>query len=186
MYYRRFADPIGPCTARSKILSGFRFTNTYGQPMGQPVFDIRSPGRDRPFPRAARSLLSNHLFKIFNQIETWEALEQRLGPITLGESHAAALDRALENLRRRGNSIYSAAYIMPSPAFGRERKHSNHIRTSAADDEGSASRPNQASPLHFAQSSYELVLNYPRNRSFPRVPIYNRPELFFASRFRRG
>src|ERR1700730_14538882 len=53
------------------------------------------------------------LFKFFNRIETWEALEQRLGPLVWSKLDSAKLDQTLEELRCRGRKIYSAAYIMP-------------------------------------------------------------------------
>jgi hypothetical protein len=99
------------------------------------------------------------LFKIFNRIETWEALEQRLGPLTWANLNAAAVDQTLENLRRRGNSIYSAAYIMPSPSYGRERKHSNHIALLLQMmKDRLPDRIRQAPSL---RTVYELVLSYP-------------------------
>lgn len=159
MYYRRLADPIGPSTA-DPILSGFRFTNTYraSDRVSQYLISEVQAGTDRSQePREV--FFRTILFKIFNRIETWEALEQRLGPITWANLDAAALDRALENLRRRGNSIYSAAYIMPSPSFGRERKHSNHIALLLQMmKDWLPDRIRQAPSL---RTVYEHVLNYP-------------------------
>ena len=57
------------------------------------------------------------LFKIFNRIDTWEAIEGKLGPLEWNGIDLAKVDRALEALRSHGRKIYSAAYIMPSPAL---------------------------------------------------------------------
>ena len=159
MYYRRLADPMGPCTADS-ILAGFRFTNTYraADRVSQYLISEVQAGADRSQdPREV--FFRTILFKIFNRIETWEALEQRLGPLTWAKLNAAALDQTLENLRRRGNSIYSAAYIMPSPSYGRERKHSNHIALLLQMmRDRLPERIKQAPSL---RTVYELVLSYP-------------------------
>ncbi|MGH6677368.1 MAG: nucleotide kinase domain-containing protein [Bradyrhizobium sp.] len=86
-------------------------------------------------------------------------MEQRLGPLTWANLDATALDQALENLRRRGNSIYSAAYIMPSPSYGRTRKHSNHIALLLQMmKDRLPERIKQAPSL---RTVYELVLSYP-------------------------
>jgi alpha-glutamyl/putrescinyl thymine pyrophosphorylase clade 1 len=99
------------------------------------------------------------LFKIFNRIDTWEALEEELGPLEWCRIDPAKLDRALENLRVRGRRIYSAAYIMPSPALGYPRKHSNHIALlMQMIDDWTPERIRQARSL---RSVYELILRYP-------------------------
>ncbi|MGJ5134125.1 nucleotide kinase domain-containing protein [Bradyrhizobium oligotrophicum] len=159
MYYRRLSDPIGPCTA-DPILSGFRFTNTYraADRVSQYLISEVQAGADRSQdPREV--FFRTILFKLFNRIETWEALEQRLGPLTWSSLDATALDEVLENLRRRGNSIYSAAYIMPSPSYGRTRKHSNHIALLLQMmNDRLPDRIKQAPSL---RTVYELVLSYP-------------------------
>ena len=159
MYYRRLADPAGACTA-DPILSGFRFTNTFraSDRVSQYLISEVQAGADRSQdPREV--FFRTILFKIFNRIETWEALEQHLGPMTWADLNAAALDHTLENLRKRGNSIYSAAYIMPSPSYGRPRKHSNHIALLLQMmKDRLPERIKQAPSL---RTVYDLVLSYP-------------------------
>lgn len=67
------------------------------------------------------------LFKIFNKIETWVELEKEGGHISLRNFDSTALAMVLDRLRADGNSVYSGAYIMPSPKFGFDRKHKNHL-----------------------------------------------------------
>lgn len=158
MYYRRLADPIGPSTA-DPILSGFRFTNTYrvADRVSQYLISEVQAGADRS-QDTREVFFRTILFKIFNRIETWEALEQRLGRLTWANLEATALDEALENLRRRGNSIYSAAYIMPSPSYGRARKHSNHIALLLQMMEDRL--PERIKQAPSLRSVYDLVLSY--------------------------
>ena len=64
-------------------------------------------------------------------------LERKLGPIGW---QSTPLDRIVEVLDEeilRGKPVYSAAYIMPSPSLGHERKHANHVAPIGPDDGGS-------------------------------------------------
>jgi NTP pyrophosphatase (non-canonical NTP hydrolase) len=68
------------------------------------------------------------LFKLFNKIETWELLQEAIGPLTWEGYSFKQYDRVLSRAMERGQSIYSAAYIMPSAgSFGHEKKHRNHL-----------------------------------------------------------
>lgn len=159
MYYRRLADPFSSCTT-DPILSAFRFTNTYraADRVSQYLISEVQAGPDRS--QAPREVFFRTiLFKIFNRIETWEALERQLGPITWENLDATALDQALESLRRRGQSIYSAAYIMPSPAYGHPRKHSNHVALLLQMMENRL--PDRIRQAPSLRTVYELILSYP-------------------------
>ena len=70
------------------------------------------------------------IFKLFNKIETWEALEKVIGSITWKNYQFRLFDRCLEKLMTAGQRVYSAAYIMPSgkTKFGYARKHQNHLK----------------------------------------------------------
>jgi hypothetical protein len=99
------------------------------------------------------------LFKIFNRIETWESLEDRFGPLEWRRINLAKIDQVLEELRARGQKIYSAAYIMPSPALGYVRKHNNHIALLKQMMEDRLPERVQQAPA--LRSVYELILRYP-------------------------
>lgn len=158
MYYRRLAGASSPWTA-DQILQAHRFTNVYrvtdrvSQYLVREVQygDGRSQALDEVFFRTL-------LFKLFNKIETWEALEAETGPIGWQSADLERLDRTLHRLIGQGQRIYSAAYIMPSPALGGERKHSNHLRLLARMmDDGLPARIAAATSL---RSVYEQLLGY--------------------------
>lgn len=69
------------------------------------------------------------LFKLFNKIETWELLQQRLGELSWRRFEASQYATILSGARAAGTRIYSPAYIMPSArsAFGSAEKHRNHL-----------------------------------------------------------
>lgn len=159
MFYRRYSDPAGPWTS-DPILRTYRFTNAYraADRVSQYLIAAVQARQDRP--QTPRELFfRTMLFKIFNRIETWEALETRFGPLEWRQLDLSKLDRALEDLRLRGRKIYSAAYIMPSPALGHERKHSNHLALlKKMMEDRLPERVRQAPSL---RSIYELILRYP-------------------------
>lgn len=67
------------------------------------------------------------LFKIFNRIETWETLKESFGEITWKKFNHKKYASVFDSVMAQKHSLYSAAYIMPSPSFGNERKHRNHL-----------------------------------------------------------
>lgn len=108
------------------IIAAHRFTNAYrasdrvSQYLIRHVLYEGEQGPDEVFFRAI-------LFKLFNRIDTWQALSETFGIISWRGFSLPKAARALESMRSR-SAIYSAAYIMPSPSFGAERKHTNHLR----------------------------------------------------------
>ena len=69
------------------------------------------------------------LFKTFNKIETWKMLENHVGEISYKHYNFKVYDELLTAALERKQSIYSAAYIMPSgsKSFGQKYKHRNHL-----------------------------------------------------------
>ena len=76
---------------------------------------------------ALDTILRILLFKIFNRVDTWEYLVDRVGQPTATGFSAEAYAKALDELLDQGRRVYSAAYIMPNPRLGADRKHRNHL-----------------------------------------------------------
>lgn len=159
MYYRRLGNPIGPWT-EDLILRDYRFTNTFraADRVSQYLIrevqyrEDRSQAPDEVFFRTM-------LFKLFNRIDTWEELERELGPVSWQHARFEAMSDILDGLIAAGRRVYSAAYIMPSPAYGHLRKHANHLAMLARMmSDGLPGRLAQASSMH---SAYEMILDYP-------------------------
>jgi hypothetical protein len=97
------------------------------------------------------------LFKIFNREDTWQRLERAVGPVTWRtydyDRYRAALDEA-----SAAGPIYSAAYVMPPPRLGEDRKHANHLRLlDHMMRDGLAGRVRSAPSL---KSIYDALLSY--------------------------
>jgi hypothetical protein len=68
------------------------------------------------------------LFKFFNRVETWNLLEREIGVLDWSTFDFDRYDGVLSDAFASGRRIYSAAYVIPPPAFGAVRKHTNHLR----------------------------------------------------------
>jgi len=104
------------------------------------------------------------LFKVFNRIETWEEIEREIGDVQWEGVDLDAIARVLSLMMQRGISIYSAAYIMPSPPFGRSKKHQNHLALLARMMEDML--PDRLERASSLRQVYEALLAYPGIGSF--------------------
>ncbi|MBL4821522.1 MAG: hypothetical protein JKY98_11125 [Gammaproteobacteria bacterium] len=106
------------------------------------------------------------IFKFFNKIETWEALESEFGLISWESFNLDRYDQYLSKLMASGATIYSAAYIMASgrSAFGHARKHSNHLEVIQLLMNGNVAQ--RIAQLPDLESVYTLLLSFPCIGSF--------------------
>lgn len=158
MYERRLRSSPPPWT-EDGILRRFRFTNTYRASDRVSQFLIKEVQYAPERSQDTREIFFRTiLFKIFNKIETWEKLEKHVGRIEGRFPDYDRMDDVLERMRQ-ASPIYSAAYIMPSPRMGLERKHSNHLallRKMMADN-----LPDRVRQAQSLSHVYELLLSYP-------------------------
>lgn len=159
MYYRRLEGSAAPWTS-DPILAAYRFTNSYRAADRVSQYLIREviyhPERHQKVVEVFFRII---LFKIFNKIETWEALERAHGPLTWATVDLNKLDKTLNELLARGRRIYSAAYIMPAPPFGASRKHTNHLKlieTMMADH-----LPERVKQSPDLATVFQMMLGYP-------------------------
>ncbi|XXX80085.1 nucleotide kinase domain-containing protein [Sorangium sp. So ce134] len=126
VFMRRVANEPPPWTD-DDILLAHRFTNVYRASDRVSQYLIRRvlyAGDQSPEEVFFRALL----FKLFNRIEPWELLTESFGSLEWRKFNLAQYETVLDAAMERGERIYSAAYIMPSPSFGAQRKHGNHLR----------------------------------------------------------
>jgi len=126
IFHRRARSEPPPWTD-DVILAAHRFTNVYraADRVSQFLINVVIPEASHdPVDALFRALV----FKVFNRIDTWHALESQLGPIHSGSFDAGAFAAALSMERRLGRRVYSGAYIMPMPAAaGATEKHVAHL-----------------------------------------------------------
>ncbi|WP_437334274.1 nucleotide kinase domain-containing protein [Sorangium sp. So ce394] len=157
VFHRRVRAEPPPWTD-DPILASHRFTNAYRAADRVSQFLIRNvlyagdQAEEEVFFRCL-------LFKIFNRIDTWEHLEANLGEVSWRGYSFEKYTNVLDHLLGRGHSIYSGAYIMPSPPFGSQRKHRNHLRLL---ERMMADRvPSKIAKSDSLESVFSLLLSYP-------------------------
>lgn len=159
VYFRRLTDPVGPWS-EDPILNEYRFTNVYRITDRVSQYLVRNVQYD---PARAQTptevFFRTMLFKMFNRIETWETIERQLGPISWQGTRVDQISEVLDRRIRTGDRVYSAAYIMPSPAFGHHRKHANHL--ALLDRMMRDGLPDQLTSAQSLNSAYEMILMYP-------------------------
>jgi alpha-glutamyl/putrescinyl thymine pyrophosphorylase clade 1 len=130
IFFRRLEGASGVLTT-DPVLKLFKFTNAYRASDRVSQYLLRKVIYRDDLPRDARNVFFRTiLFKFFNKIETWQHLESAIGKITWEDFDFARYDELLTGRRAAGETIYSAAYIMPSggSVFGHKLKHQNHLR----------------------------------------------------------
>lgn len=131
IFMRRVSDENNSELTADPVLSEFKFTNAYRASDRVSQYLIRNVIYRDDLPADPENVLFRILlFKIFNKIETWKALENAFERLTLDNYDFEAFDKLLSNRQDDGMRNYSAAYIMPSAGkvFGFHRKHSNHLK----------------------------------------------------------
>jgi thymidylate kinase len=141
------------------ILLHFKFTNAYRASDRVSQYLIRNviyAGDQSPEELFFRILL----FKMFNKIETWQLLEAALGPLTAATFDLRMFDEVLTSAMARKQTIYSAAYIMPSGGkHGETKKHRNHL--SLLQNMLSDGVPQKISHMKKMRDVFEVLLSYP-------------------------
>ena len=160
VFFRRLEQCPPPWT-EDPVLRAHKFTNAYRASDRVSQYLIRRVIYRDDLPNdAAEVVFRTLLFKIFNRIETWELLEKHLGKITYGDYSFKRYDHVLSRAMNRGESIYSAAYIMPSAvSMGNKRKNQNHltlVERMMADE-----LPSRMTEAGSMQEAFRLIRDYP-------------------------
>lgn len=128
IFFRRVEQKPPPWTD-DPILCSYKFTNAYRASDRTSQYLIRHVIYRDDLPNDPVEVFFRILlFKLFNRIDTWELLSSKVGRILYSEYSFTRYEDILTQAMERGERIYSAAYIMPSPgSFGYSRKHRNHL-----------------------------------------------------------
>lgn len=130
IFFKKLENALIPWTD-DPILSTYKFTNAYRASDRVSQYLIRNVIYQNNRPSSPNEVFFRIiLFKIFNKIETWQLLENKIGSIIYAEYSFERYDQVLTDAIQSGQTIYSAAYIMPSggTSFGHTAKHRNHLK----------------------------------------------------------
>ncbi|MFE2246183.1 nucleotide kinase domain-containing protein [Streptomyces lavendulae] len=157
VYEARLAGKAQPWTD-DPILARHRFTNCYRAADRVSQFlisDVIYEGDQEWDEVFFRTLL----LKIFNKESTWRLLSDALGELRWDGYDYSAYDDVLSRTFAAGERLYSAAYIVPPPQLGEERKHRNHLRLLEMLMTSDAPQKVIAAPT--LRDAYEVLLSYP-------------------------
>ena len=168
VFFRRATGQGGPWSD-DKILQKHKFTNAYRASDRVSQFLIRQViyPLDGETPRDLEdTFFRTLLFKVFNRISTWEAIEKAFGLISYESYDFDRYDALFCGLRSRGQRIFSSAYIMPSgsSSFGYSEKHRNYLKLLERMIEDEV--PFRLGELKTMQQAFELLLSYPTMGNF--------------------
>lgn len=161
IFYRRALGRQWPWTD-NPIMGTYKFTNAYRASDRVSQFLIRNVIYRDDLPNGPEEIIFRTLlFKLFNKIETWQRLEQALGPITFRDYRFDRYDAVLTDAMAQGVRVYSAAYIMPpgSSAFGCKAKHQNHLKL--LELMMAEALPAKLASARTMQEGFELLRGYP-------------------------
>lgn len=156
--FMRRVSGFSPPWSDDPVLSTHRFTNAYRAADRVSQYLIRNVLYEGP-QTSEEVYFRALLFKLFNRIETWERLATELDVLSWKTFDFERYARVLDTMHARRERVYSAAYIMPSPSFGSERKHRNHLcLLEHMMRDGAARRVACARSL---QEVFEILRSYP-------------------------
>lgn len=161
IFFKRARRVPQPWT-RNSVLSTYKFTNAYRASDRVSQYLIRNVIYREDLPSSSAEVFFRIiLFKLFNKIETWRLLETELGSVIYSEYKFERYCDVLGRAMQRGETIYSAAYIMPpgSSAFGYPSKHQNHLRL--LEEMMKDQLAKKMEDANSMQSAFELFRGYP-------------------------
>jgi len=157
-FRRHFGEPYP--WSDDEILQTYKFTNAYrasdrvSQYLIRYVIYCGTQTADEVFFRTI-------LFKLFNKIETWELLTKELGELTYDSYSFDRYDRVLSRAMDRKQTIYSAAYIMPSGSRknGSTKKHRSHLQL--LEQMMADGVPDRIANAQSMRDAFNILLGYP-------------------------
>ena len=164
IFMKRLTDPWGPWTS-DQVIANHRFTNVFraSDRVSQYLIKLQYEGSES---NTKDIFFRTMLFKLFNKIETYEYLQSKIGEITYDNFSFKEYDDVLTYELAKGNTIYSAAYIMPSAgsAFGHKFKHSNHLALLSKMMEDRLYQ--KLEECNRLEDTFKLLLGYPSLGNF--------------------
>ncbi len=161
IYFRRLRGEPAPWT-EDNILRRHRFTNSYRVADRVSQYLIRHVIYRADLPQEPSEVVFRILlFKMFNRIQTWEALTARMDVVTLADNPFLRIDEILNEELRAGRRIYSAAYIMPTSRTGRPRQRKHQVHLALLQRMMQDRLPDKLGDTQTMKAGFELLRSYP-------------------------
>lgn len=165
IFFNKISGKTFPWT-NDLILQKYKFTNAYRASDRVSQYLIRNVIYTNDMFSPEDVCFRILFFKLFNKIETWEYMENKLGVISYSTYSYEIYNQLLMNRIEEKKKIYSAAYIVPSgrSSFGYERKHQNNLRLLEYIMKSNLSL--KIAKIKSLSELYEVLLSYPTLGSF--------------------
>jgi hypothetical protein len=158
IFFRRLAGDPPPWTD-DPILQTYKFTNAYRASDRTSQYLIRNVIYEGSADWG-EVFFRTILFKLFNRIETWEAIAGEADPPRSDRFDQVQYREILTETMRRGSPIYSAAYIMPPVSLGKgSPKHWGHLALLASMLQ--LRTPQRVAEAKSLREVYELLRSFP-------------------------
>lgn len=164
VFFRRLLGQPPPWS-EDEVLQTYKFTNAYRASDRVSQYLIRNVIYRGP-AATHEVFFRTILFKLFNKIETWEMLSRELGDLTYDGYSFERYDKVLTHAMDSKQTIYSAAYIMPSGSrvFGSTKKHRSHLQLlEQMMDDGVPDRIARADSM---RDAFDVMVSYPMIGNF--------------------
>ena len=126
IFFRKLRGDQYPLT-EDPIYQTYKFCNVYRASDRVSQYLIKDVIYSSTFS-SENILFRTILFRLLNKIKTWQALEGRIGEVSLETFNIDYYDEALSSLKDSLGVIYGNAFILcANKAFGFPRKHQNHL-----------------------------------------------------------
>ncbi len=161
IFFKKLVREPMPWT-NDPILSTFKFTNAYRASDRTSQYLIRHVIYRDDLPSTPEEVFFRIiLFKIFNKIETWQLLENKLGNIIYEEYSFKHYDEILTEAIEKNKSIYSAAYIMPSGGKGLRHTRKHHTHLNLIERMMTDELPKKLADAENMHRGFDLLREYP-------------------------
>lgn len=143
------------------IIQEHKFTNAYRVTDRVSQYLIREVIYNNETYSPEDMLFRILFLKIFNKIETWEAVKNCVGDIAFSKYDRKQYEVVFEKLIFENSRIYSGAYIMPSgkSSFGFDQKYKNNL--SLLEFMMKDNLALQIAKSKSLNQVYEIMLSYP-------------------------
>ena len=145
--------------SNDSIINTYRFTNAYRAADRVSQYLIRDVIYSDEYSDSPKEVLFRILlFKLFNKIDTWELIRTHIPNPTFEDYDFEVYNDILNDAFIAGETIYSAAYIMPSvkSSFGYTSNHLKLIELMLNDN-----AEEQLSNANNMQKAFEIIKSFP-------------------------
>lgn len=127
IFFKKF-EGYSKTYTKDPILKEYKFCNAYRASDRVSQYLISSVIYTEQKYNYADIIFRIIFFKIFNKVQTWQYLTERLGQVSLSNFNFKDYSMLLDEYIKKGNKLYNSAYIScANKTYGYNLKYQNHL-----------------------------------------------------------